>query len=89
MLFCSFWFSKLGMPAAVILFKFDFFKVLVVSCTGGIGGTIFYTYLSAGLIKWWEKYKQNNAKFQKKKVFSTGNRRMIKIKNRFLNRFCA
>ena len=80
---CSLFFSKVGMPAAVIMFKFNFFKVFVVSCSGGIGGTIFYTYLSAGILKWWEKFKHSRSLFKKKKIFTKGNRRIIKIKHRF------
>lgn len=83
MLFCSLFFSKLGMPAAVILFKFNFLKVFLVSCAGGIGGTVFYTYLSAFLINWWEKFKHSRNLFQNKKVFTKSNRRLIRIKNRF------
>jgi hypothetical protein len=82
-LLCSLFFSKLGMPAAVILFKFDFLKVFIVSCAGGIGGTVFYTYLSAGILRWWEKFKHTRPYFKKKKIFTKGNRRIIKIKHRF------
>lgn len=83
LLFCSLFFSKLGMPAAVILFKFNFIKVFAVSCAGGIGGTIFYTYVSAVLLKWWDKFKEGKAFFEKKKVFTKANRRIIRIKKRF------
>jgi hypothetical protein len=82
-LFCSLFFSKLGMPAAVILFEFDFAKVMLISWIGGIGGTIFYTYLSAGLIKWWNAYRFKKVGGPKKPVFNKANRRIIRIKNRF------
>ena len=82
-LLCSLFFSKLGMPAAVILFKFDFLKVFIVSCSGGIGGTIVYTSLSAALIRWWENFKHSRNLFKKNKVFTKANRRIIRIKNRF------
>lgn len=82
-LFCSLFFSKLGMPAAVILFKFDFLKVFIVSNIGGIGGTIFYTYLSAAIIKWWDNFKHRRNLFQNKKIFTKRNRRIIRIKNKF------
>ena len=82
-LFCSLFFSKLGMPAAVILFKFNFLKVFVVSCIGGIGGSIFYVYLSAAILKWWDNYKHKKDLFQKKAHFTKNNRRIIRIKNRF------
>jgi hypothetical protein len=82
-LFCSLFFSKLGMPAAVILFKFHFLKVFIASNIGGIGGSIVYTYLSAGLLKWWNKYKHKKLSFKKSKVFTKRNRRIIRIKKRF------
>lgn len=82
-LFCSLFFSKMGMPAAVILFEFDFLKVFVTSCIGGIGGTIFYTYLSSYIINWWERYKLKRNLFANKKAFTPANRRIIRIKNRF------
>ncbi len=82
-LFCSFFFSKLGMPAAVILFKFNFIKVFIVSCIGGIGGAIFYVYLSASLLKWWNNYKHKKFTQVKKPHFTKSNRRIIRIKNRF------
>lgn len=82
-LLCSFFFSKLGMPAAVILFKFNFLKVFIVSCIGGIGGSIFYVFLSAALLKWWDNYKDKKFASKKKTYFTKSNRRIIRIKNRF------
>jgi hypothetical protein len=82
-LFCSLFFSKLGMPAAVILFKFNFLQVFIVSNIGGVGGTIFYTYLSAGILKWWDRYKHKKLTRKKKKIFTKGNRRIIRIKQKF------
>ncbi len=71
------------MPAAVILFKFNFLKVFIVSCIGGIGGCIFYVYLSAALLKWWNNYKAKNLNGVKKPHFTKSNRRIIKIKHKF------
>lgn len=82
-LFCSLFFSKLGMPAACILFKFNMTKVIIVSCIGGIGGSIFYVYLFAAIIKWWDKRRQLKSGGKKKIIFTKANRRIIKIKHRF------
>ncbi len=79
---CMTFFGKVGMPAAVVLFDFHFLKVFAVTCSGGITGNILFTYVSAGILKWWEKFKEK--KFSsKKKVFTRSNRRIIKIKRRF------
>ncbi|MBK9284513.1 MAG: hypothetical protein IPM51_09365 [Sphingobacteriaceae bacterium] len=80
---CSLFFSKVGVPAAVILFKFNFIQVFITTSIGGIAGAIFYTHLSAGIIKWWEKYKIEKNLFQNKRIFTKSNRRIIRIKNKF------
>ena len=82
-LFCSLFFSKMGMPAACILFKFNMLKVIVVSCIGGIGGSIFYVFLFGAIIKWYDAYKLKKNGGKKKIIFTKGNRRIIKIKKRF------
>jgi hypothetical protein len=80
---CALFFGKVGMPAAVILFKFNFWKVIVVSNIGGILGVIVFTYISAGLLKWWNKYKRKKWDSSKKTAFNSSNRRIVRIKNRF------
>ncbi len=81
---CAFFFGKIGMPAAVGLFKFNFAKSVAVSCAGGIFGTVVSTYLSAGIIKWWEKLKSKwFASHKPKKKFTWLNRRIIMVKHRF------
>jgi hypothetical protein len=82
---CGLFFGKVGMPSAVIFFKFNFIKVFIVSCSGGIAGNVFFTYLSAGIIKWWEKVKHKYIFKHNKhpKVFTKSNRFIIKVKNRF------
>jgi len=82
-LFSSLFFSKMGMPAACILFKFNMFKVILVSCIGGIGGSIFYVYLFAAIIKWYDAYKHKKSGGKKKLIFTKANRRIIKIKHKF------
>jgi hypothetical protein len=77
-------FGKIGVSTAVILFKFDFWRVFAVTAGGGITGTVFFTFLSAGLIKWWKGFKLKYFKTHKKTpVFTKKNRRIIKIKRRF------
>lgn len=80
---CIFFFVKLGMPTAVIVFKYNFIKVFVVTCAGGITGNVIFTYLSASIIKWVHDYKVRKDKFHKKIVFKKSTRRIIKIKHRF------
>lgn len=80
---CTFFFVKLGVPTAVIVFKYNFLKVFFVSCAGGITGNIIFTYLSAGIIKWMHDYRLRKDKDHKKKIFSKSTRRFIRIKNRF------
>jgi hypothetical protein len=80
---CTFFFVKLGMPTAVIVFKFNFIKVFLVSCAGGITGNIIFTYLSASFLKWRHDYKVRKDKFHKKIIFSKSTRRIIRIKQRF------
>ncbi len=78
---CTFFFVKLGVPAAVIFFKYNFVKVMLVSCAGGITGNIIFTYLSATLLKWTHYYRQKRNIH--KKIFTRSTRRMINIKHRF------
>ena len=81
---CGLFFGKVGMPSAVVLFKFNFLKVFLVSVSGGIFGNIFFTYLSAGIIKWWKKFKGKYfSHHQHPKVFTKRNRFIIKVKKRF------
>ncbi len=77
-------FAKTGMPAALYAVKFDFFKVFAITVSGGLTGTVLFTYVSAGIIKWWAKFKAKYfASHKKAKVFTKANRRIIKIKRRF------
>jgi hypothetical protein len=80
---CIFFFAKVGVPSAILLFKFNFLKVFIVTVSSGIFGTIVFTYFSAALIKWWSKFNAKKNLLKKKKVFSKGNRRIITIKNKF------
>lgn len=80
---CTFFFVKLGVPTAVIVFKYDFIKVMLVSCAGGITGNIIFTYLSASILKWTHAYRLRQNKHHKRVVFKASTRRIIRIKQRF------
>jgi len=80
---CIFFFVKLGVPSAIILFKYNFIKVILVTCSGGITGIVLFTFLSASFLKWRHNYKLKRNKNHKKVIFTKSTRRIIKIKNRF------
>ncbi len=81
MILCSAFF-KMGMPAIVIYFRFDFFYSFVFVVGSGFAGSIIYTYFSYYIIEWWKKIKQKWLK-QKDKMFTPQSRKIIKIKNKF------
>ncbi|MBL7919573.1 MAG: hypothetical protein JNJ40_04615 [Bacteroidia bacterium] len=78
---CTFFFVKLGMPTAVVVFKYNFIKVILVACSGGIMGNIIFTNLSAAILRWMDNYREKRNIH--KKVFTKTTRRMIRIKQRF------
>ena len=80
---CILFFAKVGVPSAIILFKFNFLQVFIVAVTSGIFGTIVFTYFSAALIKWYSNFRIKRAGGNRKKIFTTTNRRIINIKNKF------
>jgi hypothetical protein len=79
---CSFAF-KIGFPTAVLFFKYDFFKTIVVTSAGGIAGNIFFTYLSAALLKAIHNFRVKRNLIHRRKIFTKFNRRVIKVKQRF------
>jgi hypothetical protein len=77
-------FAKMGMPAAILAYKFHFLKVFAITVSGGLTGTVIFTFLSASLINWWKHFKAKYFTTHKKaKVFTKSNRRIIRIKRRF------
>jgi hypothetical protein len=80
---CALAFGKIGMPTAVMVFKFNFLKVMVVGCGGGIAGNILFTYLSAAIIQGIHRFRVKRNLIHKKKIFTKFNRRIIRIKNKF------
>lgn len=79
-----FGFGKISVPSAIALFNFNFWKVIGITCSGGITGAIVFTNVSDMLMKWWHnakmKYFRNH---RHPKVFTKSNRRIIRIKHRF------
>lgn len=81
LILCSAFF-KMGMPAIVIYFRFDFFYSFLFAVGSGFAGSFIYTYFSYYLIQWWKKIKKKFNQ-QPEKIFSKRNRQIIKIKNKF------
>ncbi|HWY10337.1 MAG TPA: hypothetical protein VN026_03375 [Bacteroidia bacterium] len=76
--------GKVSVPSAVAFFDFNFWKVIGITCSGGITGAIVFTNISDMLMKWWHKIKmQYFRNHVHPKVFTKANRRIIKIKKRF------
>ena len=81
---CTISLSKIGIPTVIAIYKSNYFLALTSSCTGAIFGSILFTYLFAGILKWWDKLKDKYfASKHPKKVFTPFNRRVIRIKHRF------
>ncbi len=81
---CTISLSKIGIPAVIAIYKYNFVLALLSSCTGAIFGTVVFTYLFAGILKWWDKLKDRwFASKHPKKIFTKANRRIIRIKHRF------
>mgnify|MGYP007070986627 CR=1 FL=1 len=79
---CSFAF-KIGFPTAFVMLDQQFLPVILVTCAGGIVGNILFTYLSAAIIKAIHHYRAKRHLIHRKKIFTTFNRRVIRIKKRF------
>jgi hypothetical protein len=56
---------------------------MLVACTGAIAGNIFFTYLSAAIIKAIHNFRAKRNLIHRRKIFTKFNRRIIKIKKRF------
>lgn len=80
---CTVLFGKLGVPTAMVLFNYSFLKVFTVTTLGGITGNIVFTNLSAALLKWYHAYRVKKGKIHRRKIFTSFNRRAIRIKQRF------
>ena len=81
---CTISLSKIGIPTVIAIYKYNYALALLSSCTGAIFGTVVFTYLFAGILKWWENLKVGMfTSKHPKKIFTKFNRRVIKIKHRF------
>lgn len=57
---------------------------MAITCSGGVTGAIVFTNVSAALMKWWTHAKIKYFRSHRHpKVFTKGNRRIIRIKKRF------
>jgi hypothetical protein len=80
---CAFFFGKAGVPTAIAFFKFNFFKVMLISWGGGISGVILFTYMSEAILKAIHKFRVKRHLIHRRRIFTKFNRRVIKIKQRF------
>jgi hypothetical protein len=81
---CTISLSKIGIPTVIAIYKSNYLMALISSCTGAVFGTIVFTYLFAGILKWWDRLKEGMfSSKHPKKIFTKFNRRVIRIKHRF------
>lgn len=80
---CIFFFVKIGVPSAVILFKYNFLKVFMVTFAGGLTANIIFTYLSASILKWIHNYRLKKGIIHVRIIFTKRNRKIIRIKQKF------
>ncbi len=81
---CTISLSKIGIPTVIAIYKSNYVLALLSSCTGAVFGSILFTYLFAGILKWWDKVKEGMfSSKHPKKIFTKFNRRVIRIKHRF------
>ena len=81
---CTISLSKIGIPTVIAIYKSNYLLALVSSCTGAVFGSVLFTYLFAGILKWWDKVKEKMfSSKHPKKIFTKFNRRVIRIKHRF------
>ncbi|MFO0321440.1 MAG: hypothetical protein ACK504_03330 [Bacteroidota bacterium] len=81
---CTISLSKIGIPAVIAIYDSNYLMAILSSIVGAVFGTIFFTYLSAGLLNWWRKIKDKWFPNKlPKKIFSKSTRKIIRIKNRF------
>ncbi len=79
------WKFALTFPVAIYGMKFSIFKTLLFTNIGGIIGVIFFTFLSDGLIKVWNKHIKHRIRAGKsnKPVFTKKRRNLIRIKSKY------
>ena len=87
-----------AVPIGLYQYKLTFIETVVITSIGGILGVLFFAFLSAMLIKLWQKYyvgstvdkkirsafnKIFNIKPKKKKIFTRRNKMIIKTKRNY------
>ena len=80
---CAFFFGKAGIPTAIAVFKFNFIKVMLVSWAGGISGIVLFTYMSDAILKAIHNFRAKRNLIHRKRIFTRGNRKIIRIKQKF------
>lgn len=81
---CTISLSKIGIPTVIAIYKSNYVMALLSSCIGAIVGSIVFTYVFAGILKWWDRLKEGMfTSKHPKKIFTKFNRRVIRIKHRF------
>lgn len=81
---CTISLSKIGIPTVIAIYKSNYLLALLSSCSGAVFGSILFTYLFAGILKWWDNLKIGMfSSKHPKKIFTKFNRRVIRIKHRF------
>ena len=76
-------FGLVGVPTAVFA-KWSFFKVLTVTISGGMTGTVVFTFISEGLIFSYKtvKKKIEGPVHKPKKKFTLTNKIIVRVKHR-------
>ena len=74
---------KIGFPTAFLVFEHDFMRIMPLTIAGGIVGNVFFTHLSAAILKALHRYRVRHHLIHRRKIFTKLNRRVIRIKQRF------
>jgi hypothetical protein len=82
-LMCSIFFGKVGVPASILYFEYNFVKFFFFSMTAAITGNIAFTYLSERIIKAIHAYRVRRHTIHTKRIFTRTTRRIIRVKNKF------
>ncbi len=77
-------FGLAGVPTAVFA-KWSFFKVLTVTISGGITGTVVFTFISEAIIRFFKDIRKRLGHLpeKSKKKFTFTNKIIVKVKRRF------
>jgi len=75
-------------PLVILQFKFSFVETILWTNIGGIIGICFFAFLSDKVIVWWnrtfrKKRMELRSQWEKKKIFTKKNRRIVRIKQRY------